>query len=89
MYILCVQIVTEHDDYYICSIPEKPNHYGGLTERLKGTDCKSVGASLRWFESNTLHHLHNNNKGLEGNGQYSAQRDKITNRILTTLLHQQ
>lgn len=28
---------------------------GGVPERLKGTDCKSVGARLRWFESNPLH----------------------------------
>ena len=28
---------------------------GGVPEWLKGTDCKSVGARLRWFESNPLH----------------------------------
>ena len=27
---------------------------GGVPEWLKGTDCKSVGGSLRWFESNPL-----------------------------------
>ncbi|CAH2599892.1 protein of unknown function [Rhodovastum atsumiense] len=27
-----------------------------MPEWLKGTDCKSVGARLRWFESNPLHH---------------------------------
>ena len=31
---------------------------GGVPERLKGTDCKSVGARLRWFESNPLHSDH-------------------------------
>ena len=29
---------------------------GGVPEWLKGTDCKSVGVRLRWFESNPLHH---------------------------------
>ena len=28
---------------------------GGVPEWLKGTDCKSVGFALRWFESNALH----------------------------------
>jgi hypothetical protein len=27
-----------------------------VPEWLKGTDCKSVGARLRWFKSNPLHH---------------------------------
>ncbi len=27
-----------------------------MPEWLKGTDCKSVGARLRWFKSNPLHH---------------------------------
>ena len=29
---------------------------GSVPERLKGTGCKPVGASLRWFESNPAHH---------------------------------
>ena len=29
---------------------------GGVPEWLKGTDCKSVGSRLRWFESSPLHH---------------------------------
>jgi hypothetical protein len=29
--------------------------HGGVPEWLKGTDCKSVGDSLRWFKSNPLH----------------------------------
>ena len=29
---------------------------GGVPEWLKGADCKSAGARLRWFESNPLHH---------------------------------
>ena len=28
---------------------------GRLPKRTKGTDCKSVGTGLRWFESNTVH----------------------------------
>jgi hypothetical protein len=28
-----------------------------VPEWLKGTDCKSVGVSLRWFESSPAHHL--------------------------------
>ena len=28
-----------------------------MPEWLKGTDCKSVGASLRWFESTPAHHF--------------------------------
>ena len=30
---------------------------GGVPEWLKGTGCKPVGESLRWFESNPLHQL--------------------------------
>ncbi len=30
---------------------------GGVPEWLKGTGCKPVGVSLRWFESNPLHQL--------------------------------
>ena len=30
--------------------------YGGVPERPKGADCKSVVARLRWFESIPLHH---------------------------------
>ena len=29
--------------------------FGGVPEWLKGTDCKSVGVRLRWFESSPLH----------------------------------
>ena len=29
--------------------------FGGVPEWLKGADCKSAGARLRWFESNPLH----------------------------------
>src|SRR5690606_36200633 len=32
--------------------------FGGVPEWLKGTDCKSVGARLRWFESSPLHQIH-------------------------------
>ena len=28
---------------------------GRLPKWTKGTDCKSVGTGLRWFESNTVH----------------------------------
>ena len=28
-----------------------------MPEWLKGADCKSAGVSLRWFESNSLHHF--------------------------------
>jgi hypothetical protein len=31
--------------------------YGQVPERLKGADCKSAGASLRWFETSPVHHL--------------------------------
>src|SRR5208282_2914947 len=34
---------------------ERVSRRGGVPEWLKGTDCKSVGARLRWFESNPLH----------------------------------
>ena len=30
---------------------------GEVPEWLKGTDCKSVGFGLRWFETSPLHHL--------------------------------
>ncbi len=29
--------------------------FGGMPEWLKGTGCKPVGVSLRWFESSSLH----------------------------------
>ena len=29
--------------------------YGSMPERLKGADCKSAGAGLRWFESGSTH----------------------------------
>ena len=29
---------------------------GGVAERSNATDCKSVGETLRWFESSPLHH---------------------------------
>ena len=29
---------------------------GEVAERSNATDCKSVGATLRWFESSPLHH---------------------------------
>lgn len=28
---------------------------GGVAERSNATDCKSVGVTLRWFESSPLH----------------------------------
>ncbi len=34
---------------------EVRHRVGGVPEWLKGTDCKSVGARLRWFKSNPLH----------------------------------
>ncbi len=34
---------------------ERRSRLGGLPEWPKGADCKSAGASLRWFESTTLH----------------------------------
>src|SRR5690349_14499250 len=44
---------------FVDSVPglaiERLLRRGGVPERLKGTDCKSVGARLRWFESNPLH----------------------------------
>ena len=30
-------------------------NFGRLPKWPKGTDCKSVGTGLRWFESNTVH----------------------------------
>ena len=30
---------------------------GGVAERSNATDCKSVGETLRWFESSPLHHI--------------------------------
>ena len=31
--------------------------FGGLPEWPMGAGCKPAGVSLRWFESNTLHHM--------------------------------
>jgi hypothetical protein len=40
--------------------------HGGVPEWLKGTDCKSVGDSLRWFKSNPLHQRLPDNRGYAG-----------------------
>jgi hypothetical protein len=32
-------------------------HLGGVAERSNATDCKSVGVTLRWFESSPLHQI--------------------------------
>ena len=37
------------------SIPIFGLHNGSLPEWLKGTDCKSVGLRLPWFETTTAH----------------------------------
>ncbi len=37
------------------SSPITSSNYGGIPERPKGADCKSVVFRLRWFESSFLH----------------------------------
>ena len=62
----------------VCSLTSTPFSHtsrgGGVPEWLKGTDCKSVGARLRWFESNPLHHSANKINGLYSGSQDSQNR---------------
>lgn len=37
------------------SIPLTSSNYGWVPKRPKGTDCKSVGIRLRWFEPTPIH----------------------------------
>ena len=46
----CCASLTERD------LRRYVRRHGGVPEWLKGADCKSAGARLRWFESNPLHH---------------------------------
>ncbi len=49
--------------------PGRASGCGGVPEWLKGTDCKSVGLRLRWFESNPLHIAHPGIAGPTSPGQ--------------------
>src|SRR3546814_1854090 len=52
--------------------------FGGVPEWLKGTDCKSVGSGLRWFESNPLHqHLSTRDASPAGESPVDSRRFRL------------
>src|SRR5208282_4255066 len=58
---------------------ERVSRRGGVPEWLKGTDCKSVGARLRWFESNPLHSAkyYDISSGCRSFGSYDDGRNRL------------
>ncbi len=78
---LSIPPLTDAPDFAIFCASSNP---GGVPKRLNGTDCKSVGKRLPWFESKPHHHLQTTDscqlffylRGLDENPGSTAERSE-------------